>query len=118
MTKVALQADGLFITKYTENDLPEGFSPDEINIMISEHPLRDGQAMPECWLHYDKREAKLSHVYGQDPPLEEPDSACSSLAPSREGSTVDAASVAAGLAAGLAAATLAASTVLPFANPF
>ena len=90
--------------------------------MISEHPLRDGQAMPECWLHYDKREAKLSHVYGQDPPLEEPDSASSSLAPSREGSTVDAASVAAGVGSSIGDSTLGptASAVRQpaFANPF
>ena len=32
MTKVALQADGLFVTKYTEEDL-EGFSPEEIKVI-------------------------------------------------------------------------------------
>ena len=121
MTKVALQADGLFVTKYTEEDL-EGFSPEEIKVITSSDHLRDGQDMPELWLHYDKREAKLSLVYGQDPPLEEPDSARSSLAPSREGSTVDAASVAAGVGSSIGDSTLGptASAVRQpaFANPF
>ena len=121
MTKIALQADGLFITKFEEQDL-EGFSPEEIDIIMSRHQLLDGQAMPELWLHYDKREAKLSIVFGQDPPLEEPDSARSSLAPSREGSTVSAASVAAGVGSSIGDSTLgppaSAAPQPPLANPF
>jgi len=66
MCGVARDANGLFLTKFSEEKLaiPER----QIDLMKSDQPLPPGEQPVEMWLHFDKEDGRLTLWEGTPPP--------------------------------------------------